>query len=253
MSGNQTPGNGNNDGGSAGAASGNGSGQAQNQNQGGNGGTSHPDDDQGSPRRSRGQLRTVEEANAEAAAYRVDLRRQEREYEKLQQQMTELQTQHQAQLSQATAAQTEKLSKLQTRLVDNALRTAALEHGLVDMDLLPLVDRAKVKYNDDTGEVEGLSDAFTALKTSKPTWFKEGSSAGQGQGQGQGQNQNQNAGQGQGQGAGQGQRSASGSAARPNQGANSGAGRGTVRDAPAQDYATAKANMMKSLRALGNR
>lgn len=70
---------------------------------------------------------------------------------------------------------TEKLTKLQLRLVDAELKAGAAAAGLRDQDLLlhPLLDRTKVMLSED-GTVTGIEAAFADLKTKKPEWFGTG-------------------------------------------------------------------------------
>ncbi len=71
---------------------------------------------------------------------------------------------------------TAKLTQLQERLVGAEIKAAAAGAGLVDMDLLPLLDKTGIKL-DDNNNVVGVTEAFEALKGKKPEWFKPAATA----------------------------------------------------------------------------
>ena len=58
------------------------------------------------------------------------------------------------------------------RVITAELKSLAREQGLIDPDVLKLVDVSTLKIND-KGEIEGLSDTVTKFKESKPHFFKE--------------------------------------------------------------------------------
>ncbi len=65
-----------------------------------------------------------------------------------------------------------KVSELQT---NQALTTALTKENVVDLDgALKLVDRGKLKFNDD-GTIEGVDEALSSLKTDKSYLFQPGS------------------------------------------------------------------------------
>jgi hypothetical protein len=70
--------------------------------------------------------------------------------------------------AQATAAQATSVFKDRTR--DAELRAAALGAGLVDLDLLPLIDKTGITVGDD-GTVSGITEAIAKFKEKKPTYF----------------------------------------------------------------------------------
>lgn len=75
----------------------------------------------------------------------------------------------------------EKITQLETRLqtmsLDQALTAALVKESVIDLDgALKLVDRSKLSV-DDNGQVSGVEDALTALKTDKSYLFKEGGNA----------------------------------------------------------------------------
>lgn len=65
--------------------------------------------------------------------------------------------------------------QLKTQTINQALTNKLVAESVVDLDgALKLVDRAKVSV-DDNGNVQGIDEALTALKTDKSYLFKPGS------------------------------------------------------------------------------
>lgn len=138
-----------------------------------------------------GDRRTKNEIIAELAAERVGSRRLAEELAQTKRTLEE--TTAGAEAKTRTTVETEvgkvgaKLTKMQQRLVDAEVRGKANELGLADPDLLmhPLLDRTKIVV-DDEGNVSGVAEAFEALKTKKPDWFKKPAAASGGTGGGSG-------------------------------------------------------------------
>lgn len=74
----------------------------------------------------------------------------------------------------ADTASQGKIKEAQTaadqRVIRAELKAAAVEAGMVDLDVLKLVDLSKVKLNE-AGEVEGAKELMDGLKKSKPHFF----------------------------------------------------------------------------------
>lgn len=111
---------------------------------------------------------------AEAAANRVEARRQQERAERAEQDAAEARTAAERRVSEEVGKVTPKLEKMRATLVSAELKAAAQAAGLVDLDLLhlPALDRSKIKVNDETGEVEGVAEAVEAFKKAKPDYFK---------------------------------------------------------------------------------
>jgi len=62
------------------------------------------------------------------------------------------------------------------RIIRAELKAAAIKAGMVDLDVLKLVDITKVKIGDD-GEVIGGDELMASLKKSKPHFFTDPSSS----------------------------------------------------------------------------
>lgn len=78
----------------------------------------------------------------------------------------------------AQAAKTDEIIKNERaasdkRIVNTEVRAAALALGIQSMDDLKLIDTSKLTVNQETGEVSGVSELLTELKTAKPYLFKE--------------------------------------------------------------------------------
>lgn len=58
------------------------------------------------------------------------------------------------------------------RIIRSELKAFAIEAGMIDLDVLKLVDLSGVKLLDD-GEVDGAKELIEKLKESKPHFFKE--------------------------------------------------------------------------------
>jgi hypothetical protein len=71
---------------------------------------------------------------------------------------------------------TPAVQALQTKLIDAEIKAEAAAAGLVDMDLLPLIDKATIKF-DDAGAIIGVKEAIDAKKAAKPDWFKPAQAA----------------------------------------------------------------------------
>ncbi len=118
--------------------------------------------------------RNPAELMAELAAERVSKRDLEARTTQLQEELGRVRTEAEKKTQTEVAAATEKLSRMQKRVVDAELRGKAAESGLADLDLLahPLLDRSKIVV-DEEGNVSGIAEAFEELKSKKPEWFKK--------------------------------------------------------------------------------
>lgn len=120
--------------------------------------------------------RTREEMRAELAAERVSAAHQQRTLEaraaKAEADLAAANTAAEGRVTTEVTKVTEKLTKMQQRLMDAELKAGASAAGLRDPDLLlhPLLDRTKIILGED-GEVTGVAEAFADLKTKKPEWF----------------------------------------------------------------------------------
>lgn len=107
---------------------------------------------------------------AEAAASRVALRTANETIETLNQRVQAAEgSARQAVQAELDTARNESAG-LRNRLIDAELKAEAASAGLVDMDLLPLIDRSKVSIGAD-GAIIGAKEAIAARKAEKPTWF----------------------------------------------------------------------------------
>lgn len=70
--------------------------------------------------------------------------------------------------AQAAIAKAQQASN--ERIIRAELKAEAVKAGVVDLDVLKLVDLSKLKLNDQ-GDVEGAADLIKALKESKPHFF----------------------------------------------------------------------------------
>ncbi len=79
----------------------------------------------------------------------------------------------------AKATITQAQQAANERIIRAELKAEAVKAGVVDLDVLKLVDLSKLKINDQ-GEVEGGAELITALKESKPHFFGTPNSTEQG-------------------------------------------------------------------------
>lgn len=124
---------------------------------------------------------TKAELRAEAAAYRIEMR-------KAQEALAEMTKEREAALASVEAKVAEKakefeprLTRLQQRLLQAELKTHAVAAGIEDLDVLPLLEGVtglRVTL-DDAGDVVGAEAAIAKFKELKPGFFK---SAGAGNG-----------------------------------------------------------------------
>jgi hypothetical protein len=137
------------------------------ENEGGSGGTPPAPPPAEPPRSREADLR------AELAAERVSKRDLETRLTEIQTRHTKLEGDLPAKIEAEVTKVTAKLTKMQGRIIDAELRATGTEFGIQDPDLLlhPLLDRTGIKV-DDEGVVTGIKEAFEALKTKKPDWFK---------------------------------------------------------------------------------
>jgi hypothetical protein len=110
---------------------------------------------------------------AELAAERVSKRDLEGKLTELSAKYVTLETSTPVKIATEVDKEKARVTKMQGRIIDAELRAAGTELGIQDPDLLlhPLLDRSAIKV-DDEGVVTGVKEAFEALKTKKPDWFK---------------------------------------------------------------------------------
>ena len=70
----------------------------------------------------------------------------------------------------------EQLNQANTRLVHAELKNQALRSGMIDLDLLKLIDTSGLKP-DANGEVPGAAEALSQLQRDKPWMFAHSSSS----------------------------------------------------------------------------
>lgn len=110
------------------------------------------------------------ELRAEAASYRISARDAKAEADRLRAEVDSVKAQTQAQIDAAKAPLQQKVEKVNQRILDTELRSSAIQAGLADMDLLPLLDRSKITVDDD-GNVTGVAEAVAEFKKKKPEYF----------------------------------------------------------------------------------
>lgn len=115
----------------------------------------------------------VAELRAEAAHHRITARQERERAEAATQQLEELRTSNAAAVEAARQPLQQKIEKANQRILTTELRSAAVQAGLTDLDLIPLLDRSKVTV-DDEGVVTGITEAIDAFKKAKPEYFHEG-------------------------------------------------------------------------------
>lgn len=75
-------------------------------------------------------------------------------------------------VSESEAKINEAVNAANARIVRSELKAFAIEAGMIDLDVLKLVDLSGVKLLDN-GEVEGAKELIEKLKETKPHFFKE--------------------------------------------------------------------------------
>lgn len=172
--------------------------------------------------------KTPEMLRAEAAERRVEANQATKRAEEAERKLAETETSIPVKIKEATAPFETRLTKLQSRTLDAEIKVAAQAAGIVDLDLIPLLDKTNIKIDDD-GNVTGVTEAITDLKTKKPAFFGKAGGGGTGSGAGAGS------------GAG-GQASGAGGAPPPDGGTTV-----DVRTMSKADYATWKKTQLKGL------
>ena len=118
---------------------------------------------------------TVANLRAEAASWRVELRKTEEKARELEARLTESEAKSGKKVEDALRPLQIKIEKYNQRLMDSAVRSELISAGLVDKDLAALVDRIpdapKVELNDD-GEVLHVEKLVAAFKAWKPDYFR---------------------------------------------------------------------------------
>jgi hypothetical protein len=115
--------------------------------------------------------RDIADARADAAANRISARNATEQVQAAQAQIEQIRQETDRRIAEATTPLTQRQTKLLERLSMTELKAEAAKAGLVDMDLLPLIDRSKISVTDD-GEVTGVAEAVAQFKQSKPSYFQ---------------------------------------------------------------------------------
>lgn len=117
----------------------------------------------------------LKDANHEAATNRKKLR----EMEDKGKQANEKELQDQAKFKELAEVRQRELQELKDRMKESSYSTAlvseASKAGIIDHDLLKIVDKSKLIYNEADGSVVGASELIADLKKSKPHLFKQAS------------------------------------------------------------------------------
>ena len=114
---------------------------------------------------------------AEAAAHRISKNEAKDQAAALQTQIDQVKADVQRQVDAARGESSAKFTQLKGRLQDTAIKAEAAAAGLLDMDLIPLVDRAGITIDDD-GNVAGVKEAIEKFKTAKPSYFRAAGAGG---------------------------------------------------------------------------
>ena len=125
------------------------------------------------PVRHDERTRDEEIANlrAEAAQQRINARQAREDAEVALASVQEVRDAAARQVEEAEARLASVNQKIKNRTAQEALRAQAVAAGIVDEDLLPLIDRAAVAV-DDEGNVTGAAEAVAAFKAKKPEFFR---------------------------------------------------------------------------------
>ncbi|GEM_PF-3752160 len=74
-------------------------------------------------------------------------------------------------LNKTTQESEQKVTAMQSRLIQSELKAAAASAGIIDPDLISMIDLAKIKV-DANYEIEGVAEAMAEFKKAKPHLFK---------------------------------------------------------------------------------
>jgi hypothetical protein len=107
---------------------------------------------------------------AEAAANRVEARNQRERADAAEAARVADAQAAEARVQAANVAAQQATTKIKNKAADAELRAAAVSAGLVDQDLIGLIDRTGIAV-DDEGTVTGVTEAIAAFKAKKPTYF----------------------------------------------------------------------------------
>jgi hypothetical protein len=119
---------------------------------------------------ARSEAQTIAAERDELKKYREDREaaelKEQKEFEKLanieKQKREDAETRHAA-----------ELGKRDARIVSQAVRSAAVEAGIIDPDLATLIPKGDVKIDATTDDVVGAAEAVAAYKAAKPGLFKD--------------------------------------------------------------------------------
>ena len=114
---------------------------------------------------------TIANTRAEAAANRVEARTAKEAEAAARAEITRIQTEANERERVAREAGNTELQATRRQLIDAELKAAAIQAGLTDPDLLPLIDKRAVAYDPATSTFTGISEAIAAAKAKKPDWF----------------------------------------------------------------------------------
>lgn len=109
---------------------------------------------------------------AEAASWRVQAQTAKAERDAADERARQATEGATRQVEEARTSQATVTNKIKQRAADAELRAAAASMGIVDTDLIPLIDRSTITV-DDEGNVTGAAEAVTAFKAKKPEFFRQ--------------------------------------------------------------------------------
>jgi len=113
---------------------------------------------------------------AEAAAHRIGEREAREQVTAANTRIAEIQAEAERRVVEATNASNTRVTTLQNRTIEAELKAAAIAAGLQDVDLMPLIDRKAITF-DDAGNITGIPEAIASFKTSKPAYFAAAAAA----------------------------------------------------------------------------
>lgn len=184
----------------------------------------------------------VKETRSEAASRRHQLRQEELAHQGTKEKLSSLekkQLEEQGEykkLSEKLAAELDQeRTRNSQRFIKAEVKAAAIEAGLIDHDLIALIDIAGVKF-DEQSNLVGVQEAVNNFKSKKPAFFKQANGANDGAKSGTG-------------GAGATSTASTGSGRRPEEGGAPGPK--DVRKLSKDEYRQAKRAELSKLRTLG--
>lgn len=117
--------------------------------------------------------REVADVRAEAAVNRIGRREANERIEALTGEIATTRTEIDTRVAATRQEYEPRITALTTRTIDAELRAAAIQGGLVDADLVPLIDKAGITMSPDGQTITGIPEAIARFKASKPNYFQE--------------------------------------------------------------------------------